>query len=153
LTRLVNTHRRDRRAPAGMIKDHILVVEDDPMLRELLRRTLEQEGWEVVEAENGRAALALAAHNRPTMMLLDFMLPELEGVQVIDALRTLPAGPSIPIVMITAKELTPAEHQRLNGSVAQILQKGMYSSEELLREVRELALACAYRQRDWILEE
>jgi signal transduction histidine kinase/CheY-like chemotaxis protein len=153
LTRLVSTHRRDRRAPVGMIKDYILVVEDDLMLRELLRRTLEQEGWEVVEAENGRAALALAAHNRPTMMLLDLMLPGLDGVQVIDGLRALPAGPSIPIVMITAKDLTPAERARLNGSVAQILQKGMYSSEGLLREVRELALRCAYRQRDWILEE
>lgn len=153
LIRLVNTHRRDRRAPPGMIKDYILIVEDDAMLRELLRRTLEQEGWEVVEAENGRAALALAAHNRPTMMLLDLMLPGLDGVQVIDALRALPAGPSIPIVMITAKDLTPSERTRLNGSVAQILQKGMYSSEGLLHEVRELALRCAYRQRDWILEE
>ena len=150
LVELVDLHRRDRivKDSAG---DYILIVEDDPSLRELLHRNLDQAGWEALEAPDGRAALAQITKRRPSLILLDLMLPELDGVQVIDELHATPEGRSIPIIVLTAKHLTPAEHQRLNGSVAQILQKGTYSSEDLLRNIRALTLA--YTQHQYIQEE
>ncbi len=149
LVELVDLRRRDRivKDSAG---DYILIVEDDPSLRELLHRNLDQAGWEALEAPDGRAALAQITKRRPSLILLDLMLPELDGVQVIDELHALPEGQSIPIIVLTAKNLTPAEHQRLNGSVAQILQKGTYSSEELLRNIRALTLG--YTQHHYIQE-
>ena len=149
LVELVDLHRRDRivKDSAG---DYILIVEDDPSLRELLHRNLDQAGWEAIEAPDGRAALAQIAKRRPSLILLDLMLPELDGVQVIDELHATPEGQSIPIIVLTAKHLIPAEHQRLNRSVAQILQKGTYSSEELSQYLRNLALTytqtCAHTE-------
>jgi hypothetical protein len=70
------------------------------------------------------------------------MLPEMDGVQFIHELRTTLAGQSIPIVIITASDLTPADREHLDGSVEQILQKGSYSREELLREVRDRVVTC-----------
>ena len=134
LVTLVDLHRRDRivKDSAG---DYILIVEDDPSLRELLHQNLDQAGWQAIEAPDGRAALAQIAKRLPSLILLDLMLPELDGVQVIDELHATPEGRSIPIIVLTAKHLMPSEHQRLNRSVAQILQKGTYSSEELLRTI------------------
>jgi signal transduction histidine kinase/DNA-binding response OmpR family regulator len=149
---LVELHRRDCIAIDSGDRGYILTVEDDAALRELLRRTLEQAGWEVSEAADGRAALEQIAQRRPALILLDLMLPELDGIQVIDELHATPAGKAIPIVVLTAKELTPAEHQRLNESVAQILQKGTYSGEDLLRHVCDLTLAST-QQRHPIVEE
>ncbi len=150
LVELVDHHRHDR-----ILKDnsegYILIVEDDTSLRELMHRNLDQAGWEVIEALDGRAALDQIAKRRPSLILLDLMLPELNGVQVIDELRTMPEGQSIPIIVLTAKDLTPTEHQLLNGSVDQILQKGTYSSEELLRNI--CTLTVVYTQHQYIQEE
>jgi hypothetical protein len=127
----------DHTEPAGTV----LVVEDDSPTRELLRRTMEKEGWIVWEAANGRAALEHIAAQVPDLVLLDLMMPEVNGFQVLSTLRTTPAWEAIPVVVLTAKELTPEDRQQLNGSVKQTLQKGAYSREELLHEVRDLVLA------------
>jgi len=150
LVELVDLHRRDQ-IVKDSARDYILIVEDDPSLRELLHRNLDHAGWEAIEAPDGRAALAQIAKRRPSLILLDLMLPELDGVQVIDELRATPEGQSIPIIVLTAKHLTPADHQRLNRSVAQILQKGTYSSEELLRTI--CALTVVSTQHHYIQEE
>jgi CheY-like chemotaxis protein len=152
LAALVARHRGDRIVPDSADGGNVLIVEDDAALRELLRRTLEHAGWGVVEAADGQAALAQITRNRPALILLDLMLPDLDGIQVIDALHATPTGQSIPIVVLTAKDLTSVEQQRLNGSVAQILQKGTYRSEDLLRHVYDLTLAHT-QQRPGILEE
>jgi len=120
----------------------ILVVEDDATTREMLRRTLEKEGWVVTEAGSGREALARVAESRPALILLDLLMPEMDGFAFTEALRQQEAWRSIPIVVITAKNLTEEDHQRLNGYVEKILQKGAYGHEELLAEVRELVMAC-----------
>ncbi len=153
LTALVARHRGDRIAPDSADGGDVLIVEDDAALRELLRRTLEHAGWGVVEAADGQAALAQITRSRPALILLDLMLPELDGIQVIDALHATPTGQSIPIIVLTAKDLTAVEQQRLNGSVAQILQKGTYRSEDLLRHVYDLTLAYTQHQHLGILEE
>jgi PAS domain S-box-containing protein len=116
----------------------VLLVEDDEVTREMLRRMLEKAGWSVAEAENGRVALERVAECRPELILLDLMMPEMDGFQFIAELRQRPEMHSTPIVIITAMDLTEADRQRLNGSVIQILQKGAYGREELLEQVRSL---------------
>lgn len=91
----------------------------------------------VAEAENGRVAWERVAQRQPELILLDLMMPEMDGFQFIAELRQTPAGGAIPITVFIAISLTEQERQQLGGSVTQILQKGAYSREELLREVRD----------------
>ncbi|MGH6805153.1 MAG: ATP-binding response regulator, partial [Methyloceanibacter sp.] len=104
----------------------VLVVEDHADLRALMRRMLEQEGWVVAEAENGRVALERVAEHRPELIVLDLMMPEMDGFAFIEALRQNAAWRSIPIVVVTAKDLTAEDHRRLSGYVQQVLHKGAY---------------------------
>jgi CheY-like chemotaxis protein len=104
----------------------------------MLRRILAKEGWAVTEAVNGREALERVAENRPELILLDLMMPEMDGFAFLEALRRQEAWRAIPVVVLTAKDLTSHDRQRLNGYVERLLQKGTYSQEELLREVRDL---------------
>ena len=117
-----------------------LVVEDDADSRELLRRALSGEGWKVRTAENGRAALDAIAEQRPGVILLDLMMPEMDGFEFVSALRQQPEGRNIPIVVITAKELTTDDRRRLNGYVSRVLQKGAFQIEDLLSEVGRLVI-------------
>ena len=119
-----------------------LVVEDDADMREVLRRRLEKEGWAVSEAANGREALERMAESRPELILLDLMMPEMDGFQFLEEVRKQEEWRSIPVVVVTAKDLTPEDRLLLSGSVTQILQKGAYSQEELLREVRDRVVSC-----------
>jgi signal transduction histidine kinase/CheY-like chemotaxis protein len=120
----------------------VLIVEDDASTREMLRHMLEREGWTVTEAEHGRVALARVAENQPDLILLDLIMPEMDGFQFIEALGTQEAWRSIPIVVVTAKDVTEEDRRRLNGSVEQLLQKGTYGRDALLHEVRNLVAAC-----------
>jgi CheY-like chemotaxis protein len=120
----------------------VLVVEDDAEIRKLLGRRLEKEGWAVAEAENGRVALERMAENRPELILLDLMMPEMDGFQFLEEVRKQEGWRSIPVVVVTAKDLTPEDRLVLSGSVTQILEKGAYSQEELLRKIRDLVAAC-----------
>ena len=119
----------------------VLVVEDDQLTREMLRHALEKEGWAVTEAENGRIALERLAEMRPVVILLDLMMPEMNGFELVAELRKHEAWRSIPIIVITAKDLTSEDRLRLHGYVKKILQKGAYAREELLDEVRDLVKA------------
>jgi PAS domain S-box-containing protein len=120
----------------------VLVVEDDPDTRKILRRLLEKEGCQVVTAENGRVALERLAESRPMLILLDLMMPEMDGFQFIDRVRQQENWRTIPIVVVTAKDLTKEDRVRLNGYVLEIIRKNAYPREELLAEVRELVKSC-----------
>jgi signal transduction histidine kinase/CheY-like chemotaxis protein len=124
----------------------VLIVEDDAAAREILQRTLEREGWAVTTAENGHVALQRVAAQQPALILLDLMMPEMDGFQLVEALREREAWRSIPIIVVTAKDLTAEDHLRLNGYVEKILQKGAYSREALLVEIRDLVAACIARR-------
>ena len=124
-------------APIG----HVLVVEDDLATREMFQRILSKEGWSVATAENGLAALTQVETHRPDLILLDLTMPEMDGFQFTAELRHRPAYREIPIVVVTAIDLTPADHLRLNGYVEQILQKGSYSRDRLLQEVRDRVIS------------
>jgi signal transduction histidine kinase/DNA-binding response OmpR family regulator len=121
----------------------VLIVDDDPSMRELVRRALEKEGVPVAEAGHGRAGLAEVARRRPGLILLDLMMPELDGFGFLEELRRVPAWRDIPVIVLTAKELTDEDRQRLQGSVEKILEKGAYDRQSLLQEIRGLIAASA----------
>jgi CheY-like chemotaxis protein len=113
----------------------VLVVEDDPAASELLRRSLEGEGWTVSVASNGREALAQMDQQEPAMILLDLMMPEMDGFEFLSEIRSLPRASTVPVVVVTAKELTADERRQLNGQVTTVLEKGNHSRDELLSEI------------------
>ena len=119
------------------------MVEDDSETRELLRRQLEKERWEVREASNGHIGLELARAKTPELVLLDLIMPEMDGFEFLQEFRSRDEWRSIPVVVITAKDLSEEDVDRLSGNVQKILQKGAYSSDELLTEVRDLVIACS----------
>ena len=141
--RLAAVVRKYRRAERP---DTVLVVEDDAATRSLLRRLLESEGWTVVEAENGRRGLDVFAGTRPALILLDLMMPEMDGFQFVAELKRSPEGRAVPIVVLTAKDVTAEERVRLTGSVEVILQKGAASRDAILGEVRALVATTARRK-------
>ncbi len=120
----------------------ILLVEDDLTNRELLRQMLEKEGWTVIEAPNGRVTLNILDKEIPDLILLDLMMPEMDGFGVVAELKKRPEWRSIPVVVITAKDITLEDRMRLRGAVEQIFQKGAFSREELLTEVKNLISTC-----------
>jgi CheY-like chemotaxis protein len=126
---------RYRREPAAGAGADVLVVEDDPPTRAMLRRTLEKEGWSVREAANGRAGLEQVSAESPALILLDLMMPEMDGFEFRDGLRRH-AATAPPVVVITAKELTEQDRQRLNGGVRAVVQKRPQDFDGLLAEVR-----------------
>ena len=134
LTALLHKYRgQDGDAPIG------LVIDDDPQLRELMRHLLEEQGWQVGEAENGVAGLRRLAERQPNLILLDLVMPQLDGFGFMTQLRKNNAWRSIPVVVLTAKDLGPEERERLNGGVERILEKGAYGLDELKAEIRSLA--------------
>jgi CheY-like chemotaxis protein len=107
----------------------------------MLRRILEGDGWQVSEAENGLAALELLKRIRPGVVLLDLMMPEMDGFEFLDELHRGDEWKSIPVIVITARDLTEADLARLNGNVTRVLRKGFSSTEELLAQVSRLVAA------------
>lgn len=123
---------------SNKVPNTVLVVEDDTMTRQMLRRQLEKEGWQVTEATNGRTALSSITTNQPALIVLDLMMPEMDGFEFVSELRKHPQWGTIPIVVTTAKQLTPEDCQQLNGNVEKIFQKGSYDHKTFLTYVRHL---------------
>ena len=124
----------------------VLIVEDDAATRELLREALSNEGWSVMEAENGRVALDRLDEQRPGLVVLDLMMPEMDGFEFLAELRRDDMLKDVPVIVVTAADLTREDRERLSGGVEHVLQKSGYSGEELLREVRQLSATYAAQQ-------
>jgi DNA-binding response OmpR family regulator len=124
------------RRPAN--QQTVLVIEDDASMREMLRRTLAKEGWQVAEAPNGKVGLTKLDGRVPALILLDLMMPEMDGFEFMEALRQRGDGKRVPVIVITAKDLTEEDHRRLNGGVERIIQKGATSQRQVLELVRSL---------------
>jgi signal transduction histidine kinase/CheY-like chemotaxis protein len=124
---------------------HILLVEDDETTRTVTRRALERDGWSVMQAENGRVALARMPEQRPDAILLDLMMPEMDGFEFLVELRRQAAWRDIPVIVVTAMDLTEEDRRRLSGEVERIIEKGAYGRDELLREVGRLLTAAIER--------
>ena len=117
----------------------IAIVEDTLEARRLIRRILQSQGnFTILEAEDGRAGLDLIQRELPDLVVLDLMMPEMDGFSVIEALRAKQETATIPIIVATAKELTPDEKNRLSGHIQALLQKGDFLNDEFLDEVRSL---------------
>jgi signal transduction histidine kinase/CheY-like chemotaxis protein len=119
----------------------ILIVDDDEASRTLLRDMLAREGLAVREAANGRLALERVAEHPPTLILLDLLMPVMDGFSVVEELRKHQEWRQIPVVVVTALEISKEDRQRLNGSVDLILRKGADNRDALLAEVRDLVAA------------
>jgi CheY-like chemotaxis protein len=133
--RLVSVLRRHQpRSSAG----DVLVVEDEAAIREMVRRMLEREGWSVREAENAKVGLEAVAEAAPALILLDLMMPVMNGFEFLRELKKVPTWQTIPVIILTAKELTVEDRMLLKGNVELVLQKGQYSREQLMEEVGDL---------------
>ncbi len=122
----------------GQYVRRVAILEDDPGARRLLRRILQARGrYQIFEAEDGLQGLELIRRERPDVIFLDLMMPGLDGFGVLETLQGDESLRSIPVIVITAKELTPDEQARLSGHVRALLQKGDFTDEELLQELSE----------------
>ena len=127
-----------RRHGVAPIGGQVLVVEDDDETREMMCRILGKEGYEVAEATNGREALARVDVRPPDLILLDLMMPVMDGFEFTVELRKVEALRGIPIIVCTAKDLSPEERRSLSGVVEGILQKQASGLEELMDQVRRV---------------
>ena len=117
----------------------IAIVEDSPESRRLIRRILQSQGdFEIFEAVNGKEGLELIQRELPDLIILDLMMPEMDGFSVLDALKARPETASIPVIVASARILTAEEKSRLEGRIQALMQKGDFLNDEFLEEVRAL---------------
>ena len=128
----------------GASAGHALLVDDDEVVRRSVRQALEPIGWQVTEAENGQVAVAALATAQPDVIILDLMMPKMDGFEFLDELRSRPDWQDIPVVVITAKDLTEKDRVRLNGGVERIIQKS--DRDEMLRQLTREISKCVKRQ-------
>jgi CheY-like chemotaxis protein len=116
----------------------VMIIEDDAATREMTVRMLHKSFWNVIQAENGAKALEVLKARKPDVILLDLMMPEMDGFEFINQLRHHPEWVDIPVVVLTAKDITVEDRIWLSHRVDTVFQKGAYRREELLLEVRRL---------------
>jgi signal transduction histidine kinase/DNA-binding response OmpR family regulator len=115
---------------------HALVVDDIKENRDLLRRALENEGWQVSEAENGQVALDRLAEQAPSLILLDLMMPVMDGFEFVMEMHKLESSSNIPVVVVTAKDINEEDRRRLDGNVVGLIEKGGLNRDSLLEQLR-----------------
>ena len=126
---------------------HLLVVEDDEPTRSLMERILTQDGWTVTTANNGVEALEALERVTPALVLLDLMMPRMDGFEFLHRFRQDERHASIPVVVVTAKQLTPEDEARLSSGVSRVLAKGGSERDHLLNEVRNVVTRFAQAAR------
>ncbi|WP_236839417.1 response regulator [Beggiatoa leptomitoformis] len=114
----------------------LLLVEDDKVTQDMISSQLRKAGWQVETADNGKIALELLAIRKPNLILSDLMMPEMDGFELIKRIRENVQWADIPIIVLTAKDITPEDRQQLNNRVEKIFQKSSYQREDLLNELR-----------------
>ncbi|MDF2366812.1 response regulator [Sneathiella sp.] len=115
---------------------NVLIIEDDGSTRQLMRRIFVSEGWRVREAVNGRAGLQLVKDAIPDLILLDLIMPEMDGFEFVDSLKAVPEAKGVPVVVITGADLSDDDRKRLNGGVEQVIKKSADGAPTFLDEVR-----------------
>ena len=116
----------------------VLIVEDDAATRELLSRSIKKRGWEVLEAENGVDAIRLLEEHEPSLVLLDLIMPQMDGFEFLARLKDRKESKAIPVIVLTSKDLTEEERSRLNGSVQRVVLKGSQDHSEVLQDLSHL---------------
>jgi signal transduction histidine kinase/CheY-like chemotaxis protein len=125
----------------------VLVVDDQPDVRDVVRRTLEQAQWQVSEAENGRVGLDRVAEVEPDLVVLDLMMPVMDGFEFLRELRDTPLGCTLPVLILTAKELGTEERRFLETQSAHVMAKDARHIDAAMAQVRE-AVAMQKRRGD-----
>jgi threonine synthase len=117
----------------------IAIVDDSPEARRLIRRILQSQGnFTIFEATDGQQAIEVISKELPDLVILDLMMPEIDGFSVIEAIKANQETANIPVIVSTAKELTSEEKSRLEGQIQSLMQKGDFMNDEFLEEVRSL---------------
>jgi threonine synthase len=117
----------------------IAIIEDEPDARVLLRRILQHKRkYKIFEASDGANGIALIRAEKPDLVLLDLMMPEIDGFTVLDTMKADDRLRNIPVIVITAKDLTNQDYQRLFGRVESLLQKGEFMEEELVDSISDV---------------
>ncbi len=124
--------------PANKARSKVLIIDDDPKSVELLSTFLASEGYEILKAYGGKEGIDKTFLWKPDLILLDLMMPEVSGFDVVDKLKTTPETNSIPIIVVTSKDLTQADKEKLNHDVSLIIKKGQYSRERFLNDIASL---------------
>jgi threonine synthase len=117
----------------------VAIVDDNAEARQLIRRILQAQGdYTILEADNGRDGYELSRRELPDLVILDLMMPGMDGFQVLEALKSDKTTAHIPVIVATAKELTPDEKTRLGSQIQALMQKGDFLSDEFVEEVKSL---------------
>ena len=118
--------------------NRVAIIEDEPDAARLLRRILQARGqYQVFEAYDGRAGLNLIRQEHPDLILLDLMMPELDGFTLLEIVKSEEELRDVPVIVVTAKDLSPDDWHRLDGQVESLLQKGSFMEEDLLEDILE----------------
>jgi CheY-like chemotaxis protein len=113
----------------------VLVVDDDDDALALVLAMLEESGYEVETARNGREALEVISQNLPDAIVLDLMLPEMDGFEVVHRLSVNAGWRHTPVILLTARDLSHEERRALDSATTRIIQKGNFTRDELLAEL------------------
>jgi PAS domain S-box-containing protein len=133
-----------RVVPAGGSDAHgmtVLAIDDDPLVLELMDAMLTPEGFTVLKAGDGREGLRLARLRRPDLIVLDLLMPGVDGFQVVDELKRDPDTAGIQIIILTSKSLTPQDKDKLNGRIVDLKQKGEFSRADFVAQLRTVLRA------------
>ena len=125
--------KRGKKTPSS-----ILIVDDDPQNIRLVKAMLKPFNMEVMVADGGKAGLELALKKKPDLIILDLMMPDVDGFEVVSKLREDPAGSQIPILIYTAKNITSEDRERLQGNIQTIIQKGDFGKDRFLEMINNL---------------
>jgi CheY-like chemotaxis protein len=109
----------------------IVVIDDEPLDLDLVEATLSPHGWRVLRAEGGEEGVQLVRREQPAAVLVDLLMPGVDGFEVVERLRADPAVAGVPIVVVTSKDMTAADHARLEGRIGHLAQKGTFKQDEL----------------------
>ena len=130
---------------------NILLVDDDPIVHKMIEKILADEGFNLVHAYNGEEGLKMSIELKPDLILLDLVMPDIDGFEVAENIKKHPISAQIPIFIITSKDLTVEERLKLSGNIERIIRKKSFSAEELSRSIRELELI--YPQKAGLFDE
>ena len=136
------------RSLCGATTGRVLLVEDDDATRATIRQMLTRDGWEVSEAGNGREALERLEAGRPDAIVLDLMMPEMDGFEFLAHLRNHAQWRTVPVLVATAVELSEEDLVRLNGQVVQVIRKIGQSPDALLRDLATALASCVARDAE-----
>ena len=130
-----------RCAPPGRDRRKVVAIDDDTLDLDLFEAMLSPEGWSVLRATSGEEGVELVRRERPAVVLLDLLMPGLDGFAVVERLRSDPLVAGVPIIVLTSKEMTRADRERLDGRISFLAQKGTFRQAELLELVERFGRA------------